>query len=95
MKHTDRQGALECGEAAGECCLQLGGEEDSQLCDDASCDQLMRGHIKGWVPHLNTCREGHEGVKQFRKRREAIVATFGEVEPTAIAPRSRRKMPGR
>lgn len=63
MKHTDRQGALEGGEAAGERCLQLRGEEDSQLCDDASCDQLVRGHIKGWVPHLDTCREWNEGVK--------------------------------
>lgn len=57
VTHTGRQGALERGEAAGERCLQLRGEEDSQLCDDASCDQLVRGHIKGWVPHLNTCRE--------------------------------------
>lgn len=58
MAHTDQQGgavALEGSEAASERCLELRGEEDPQLCDDASCDELVRGHVKRRVPHLNTC----------------------------------------
>lgn len=49
-------GALERSEAASERCLQLGGQEDAQLGDDAACDELVRGHVKRWVPHLHTCR---------------------------------------
>lgn len=47
--------ALEGSEAAGEGRLELGGEEDPQLCDDASCDELVRGYVERWVPHLDTC----------------------------------------
>lgn len=50
-----RRAALEGGEAAGERRLQLRGEEDSQLCDDASCDELVRSHIERRVPHLDAC----------------------------------------
>lgn len=50
-------GALERGEAAGECRLQLGGQEDAQLGDDAACDELVRGHVERRVPHLHACSE--------------------------------------
>lgn len=56
-----RQGALERGEAAGEGGLQLRGEEDPQLRDDASRDQLVGGHVEGRVPHLDTCPERSRG----------------------------------
>lgn len=49
--------ALEGSEAAGERRLELRGEEDSQLCDDAPCDELVRGHVEGRVPHFDTCRK--------------------------------------
>lgn len=45
---------LEGSEAAGERSLELRGEEDSQLCDDASCDELVRSHVERRVPHLDT-----------------------------------------
>lgn len=47
---------LERGEAARERRLQLGGQEDAQLRDDAACDQLVRGHVERRVPHLHACR---------------------------------------
>lgn len=47
--------ALEGGEAAGERRLELRREEDSELCDDASCDELVRSHVERRVPHFNTC----------------------------------------
>lgn len=75
MARSGRQGALERGEAAGERCLQLRGEEDPQLRDDASRDQLVRGHIKGRVPHLDTCREGGGEVKQLHGEQGANVWT--------------------
>lgn len=49
-------GTLERGEAAGERRLQLGGQEDAQLGDDAARDELVRGHVKRRVPHLHACR---------------------------------------
>lgn len=49
--------ALEGSEAAGERRLELRGEKDSQLCDDAPCDELVRGHVEGRVPHFDTCRK--------------------------------------
>lgn len=48
-------GTLERGEAAGERCLQLGGQEDAQLGDDAARDELVRGHVERRVPHLHAC----------------------------------------
>lgn len=54
--HGPARGALEGSEAAGERRLELRGEEDSQLCDDASCDELVRGHVKCRVPNLDTCQ---------------------------------------
>lgn len=64
MAHTDQQeglsGSLEGSEAAGERRLEFRGEEDSQLCDDASCDELVRGHVERRVPHLYTCKEQGE-----------------------------------
>lgn len=56
--------ALEGSEAAGECRLELRGEEDSQLCDDASCDELVRGHVEGRVPHFDTW--GSDGNPVYR-----------------------------
>lgn len=50
-------GALERGEAARERRLQLGGQEDAQLGDDAACDELVRGHVERRVPHLHACRQ--------------------------------------
>lgn len=49
--------ALESGEAASERCLELRWEEDPQLGDDASCDELVRRHVKRRVPHLDTCSQ--------------------------------------
>lgn len=51
-----RLSALEGSEAAGERRLQLRREEDAQLCDDASCNQLVGGDIERRVPHLDACR---------------------------------------
>lgn len=64
---TSRRGwvALEGSEAAGEGRLELGGEEDPQLCDDASCDELVRGYVERWVPHLDTC--GKQWVPWLRE----------------------------
>lgn len=60
--------ALEGSEASSEGCLQLRGQKHPQLCDDASCDELVRGHIEGWVPYLDTCRKRPvEEMWRFKK----------------------------
>lgn len=55
--------ALEGSEATGERSLELRGEEDSQLCNDAPGDELVRGHIKRRVPHLDTCNRKRVTIK--------------------------------
>lgn len=47
--------ALEGSEAAGERRLELRGEEDPQLRDDAPCNELVGGHVECRVPHFDTC----------------------------------------
>lgn len=59
-----RWAALEGSEAAGECSLELRGEEDPQLCDDASGNELVGGHVESWVPHLDAYGE-QSGMNSF------------------------------
>jgi len=62
---------LEGSEAAGERCLELGGEEDPQLCDDASGDELVRGHVEGRVPHLDACSQRESETRLQNNSRSA------------------------